>query len=337
MGTRILAALLLLVTVLGGGTALADENGTMVTIPVGEVRTGPTFLAGGSVDMRGTIDGDLFIAGSNLSVDGTVRGDVFAVGQNVRISGPVYGDIRVAAQTIAVAGPVSGSVAVAGQSFELTPAGTVGRDVLVGVAEARLGGKVARMVMGSAGSCLLSGSVAGDVKMYDVQDLSVADGAFIGGQLTYRSPQKAQVAPGATIRGQETWTPVTRPSPQPQPPAAAWRFDLPGLAFSLLGALVVYAAYRLLRPRGWQVLGEGIRRDFGPSLGWGLLLLVSVPLLVVLLMVTVIGLPLALVLGLGYVLSLYLAKIVVAQAMGDALRERTGSHLHDFWFFLLAL
>ena len=57
--------------------------------------------------------------------------------------------------------------------------------------------------------------------------------------------------------------------------------------------------------------------DLGRSLGYGLVLFVVVPIALLLIMVTIIGIPLSLLSLLLYIILFYVAKLFVAIALGD--------------------
>jgi hypothetical protein len=80
----------------------------------------------------------------------------------------------------------------------------------------------------------------------------------------------------------------------------------------LLGLLLV-----LLAPRAADAIAQAWRTGTGPAVGWGLILLVGLPLLGVLAAVTVVGIPLALVLlfalGLLYSIGYVAGSLVVGR------------------------
>ena len=94
-----------------------------------------------------------------------------------------------------------------------------------------------------AGTVTVDGSVDGNVRI-DVEQLTVADGATIGGDLTYSAAQSAAIAPGATICGQTERLAIARPRPTDD--------DRPGrrchhrLATGMLVAMLLVGAVLIL-------------------------------------------------------------------------------------------
>ena len=77
-------ASLLAVGLLAATPALAADirQGTVLTVPAGEVVRDDLYLAGSEIHVLGTVDGDLVVAGSAIVVSGVVNGDVIAAGSS---------------------------------------------------------------------------------------------------------------------------------------------------------------------------------------------------------------------------------------------------------------
>ena len=82
----------------------------------------------------------------------------------------------------------------------------------------------------------------------------------------------------------------------------------------------------------------------GPSIGWGLVYLILTPIIAVLLAITIIGLPLAVILILIFLIALYLSKVLAAFTLGlflanqmSADKKYKGQLIWPFVFGLLAL
>lgn len=176
------------------------RTGETATVKSDETLDGTLWAAGNTIDVAGTVQGDVFCAGQNITVSGTVEGDVICAGQNITISGMVAGDIRVAGQTVSITGTVGGSVTGAGQALTLgqdavvtrdfttaggqvTIAGIIGRDLLIGSEASTVGGKVGRNIFA------------------EVTSIKLEPSADVGGKLQYTSRNDALIASGANVAG----------------------------------------------------------------------------------------------------------------------------------------
>jgi cytoskeletal protein CcmA (bactofilin family) len=273
-------------------------------------------VEGGVIPAGQTIDDDVFIAYDNVLVEGTVTGDLFAFGSNIRINGTVGGSLFAAGQTIAVNGEVQGSVYAAGSSAILGGASSVGRnvyyagfgleqqpgsqvqrDLITAGYQALLSGAVERNVSASVGALVISGEIGGDVRA-DVGapdaggfmffappgapaavplGIRVTEGAEIGGQLTYVSPEAQEDAIGA-----EPAEGIVYQTPVPDAGQEAQRRDGRSLGLIvvqwiiarlrdlvtllLLGALILW-----LWPRWLYRAADVVASQPLLSLGWGVI------------------------------------------------------------------
>lgn len=159
---------------------------------------------------------------------------------------------------------------------------------------ATIDGVVAGPVVAFNGDVTISGTVEEDVVVFNGA-VTVRSGAEVGGDLSAR--EEPVVEDGATVRGQ-----VRRRA-----------FDLDRGPFPFFARLAVWIAVTvsllalgflllLLFPRGMDAIDLAWRTQMGGSIGWGLLLLVGLPVVGVLIAITIVGIPL----GVGLLLALAL-------------------------------
>jgi cytoskeletal protein CcmA (bactofilin family) len=259
VGRRSVVLLVALLVALAGvpGLAAAETRAAgTVTVTEGETLDGLSAFAG-TVVVRGTVDGDLDGAAGSVVVEptGVVTGDLSILAGNVRISGQVDGDVSGAA----------GSVT-------LTREGAVGGDLRSGAGSVLIEGTVGGSALLGAGSIHLAetASVAGDVR-YDPDSSFRNDGAAIGGSLV------ADDGLGVDF--------------SPLPEVAAWLFTGYFLAVNLL----VGAVLLLGMPRYSRRVSDTLGDDPLVSGGAGLVALVGIPLGLLALAITVVGIPLTIV------------------------------------------
>jgi len=313
--------------------AAADEN---VDIPAGTFVAGSTFQHGGKIRIDGTIDGDLYVAGQDIWINGTVNGDVLGAGQNLTITGRVEGDIRVAGQNIRLQGPVDGSATVAGQNIYVEKSAQVGRDLVTAGASTRINGKVGRNIYGAMEEIQISNSIGGNVRLFGVNTVQLLDGTVINGDIVYDSPKKADIKTGAVIAGKETWN-QTKTDPvninnQYNPLSSTF-----GFVISLVGLLLVWLVGKLVHPEVWSTLAKPLKKTPGVSIGLGVLILLAAPVICIILMFTVVGIPLAIISLLLYGVLLYMSKLIVAQYMIELTAARFNYTKHEFWLLLPAV
>ena len=208
--------------------------------------------------------------------------------------------------------------------------------VLTGRAEVR-GGERADAVIILDGPALIEGLVDGPVVALNgdvrvtgtgvVEEVVVAmngtaiieDGARVGGDVV--SSSSPQVAPGATVEGEIR--------------TARFSFRAVGILFWIawwvavtISVLVLGLLLLALAPRAMAAALAVARTEIGPSIAWGLAIAIGLPVVSVLVMFSLVGIPLGLLglLSLGLIFTL--GYVVGALAVGRLMvKEPTSRYL----------
>jgi hypothetical protein len=167
----LVAGALVLITALNLPSVLAQSqqegpgrkfrSGGTVTVATDETLPHDLYVTGGTIAVRGRIEGDLVVAGGTVDVSGPVGGDIAAAGGTVTIAGPVDGDVRVAGGTVTVSGPVTRDLVAGAGTLNISAPARIGGDLIFGAGETNLAGTVAGGVLGSTGTYTKTGSIGG--------------------------------------------------------------------------------------------------------------------------------------------------------------------------------
>lgn len=326
----VLLVLLLLAAPAGAVEVISSEN---VLIPAGTVQ-GPLFVSGNEIVIDADVDGDVFAAGQTITINGKVNGDVLAAARTIRMNGDVDGSARCAAQNIDIKGELKRDLTAAASEVRQLEGSRVGRDTAVFAEQITMSGEIGRQYLGAGKTTRINGLVGGDVHFWRVEDLRLGPAAVIGGNLNYGSPREATVAPGAQVAGTTNWDYLqVKAETQKQPRGLNWL----GALFSFAAGILIWGVLTLIFPGIWSHLSQTINKSPGHTLGWGLVLLLLIPLVALLLLITMIGIPLSLALLAAYALLLYSAKIIIGDAVGRWLAARFGweGRVHAILTFLL--
>jgi cytoskeletal protein CcmA (bactofilin family) len=278
------------------------------------------FIGGGSVTLHEPVGGDLFAAGGAVDLDAAVGGDAVVAGGKLRIGGDVGQSVYVAGGQVNVNGKVGHNLRVAGGQVELGPKAEVSGNVSAAGGHVRLYGAVRGHVQAAGGRVLIDAPVGGDV-LATSGHVELGPRARIAGKLRYRSGEALHRDPAAQVSGGiEQLTPVwggdaaSRPAPEPPAP----RDGVGAIGWVWTAGLVVLAAVWLaLAPSVSARLSRAVRERTGLSVLLGFVWLVCVPVLALLLLLTVIGIPLALFVVAVYFAVLPLAYVAAAVGLGD--------------------
>lgn len=323
----ILVALLIpFSTVFAAGKITQDQT---VVLSTDETVNGDYFATGEKVTVLGTVNGDAYIAGGNIFIEGTINGDLLAAGGTVNIIGNVSNDIRVAGGNVIISGEVGGNVTTLGGSVTYTDAANIGGSVVNGSGSLILLAPVAKGATIGSGDATFNSSIGGDVTA-GVGNLNLNPKTNIFGNLTYWSSEEANILEGAEIQGETVRNEIEQP---PQTPNAQNFFGAASTGLrviSFFSTLIIGLLFIKLFPNFTKETAQAVTQEPFKSLGVGLLTVIVAPVLAVLLLITVVGIPLAIITIFGYILVLYIAKIFVAFAIGKALLKSKNTYLAFF-------
>lgn len=337
--TSALAAVMMLLSmmVLTTGVLAANIPGEqdITVLESDKTLDGPGFYAGRIVRIDGTVQGTTFATGQDVTVNGTIKGDLFVAAQSVSVNGKVTGNIYGAGQNLTVQAQNTGDVFMAGQSIKVDKDAVIGRDLFASGASIHQEGNVIRNFYSAAGDVSINGSIGRDARVTS-ENIDIQNGAVIKGSLFYQSEKQASIASGSTIAGQTNWTPV---EPAPERAARTPIGIMMGIVWRIAGALLVWIVIRLLWPNFLRKTTALISTEPVKTLGIGAIALIVTPVLIVLAMITLIGIPLGILVGVLYAVSLYLSKIIAAVFLGSLLMKRFGwPEMHKgVWLVLLGL
>lgn len=284
-----------------------------------EVRFGKdVFTSGDTVYLNNTIPGDAIAAGGTVRSDAAIRGDALIAGGLVNLNAPVGGDLYAAGRTVEVHANVAGNTRIVGAEVAIAQNTVLDGAVTIAGGTVEVNGTVNQYLQVLAATTHIGGTVLGDV---DVSggELFIDPSANIEGAVTFHGSIPAAVAQGAHLKSPVKYT-ATEPTP-------AWGAGvvvaLVMLAFGWwLGAALVGTGFWQLWPRTANGVAEATRQQTLRSLGLGAALAILGPPLMVVLGLSVVGLPLALIaLGVyvlifpfGYVVS---CSAIAQQAFGS--------------------
>jgi hypothetical protein len=290
------------------------------------------------------VNDDLFIGAQTAEIAGTVNGDVFIGAQTVKITGVINGNLHVGANTIDLAGTVKGNVYAGGQSI-LVNGSTIGGSLLVGGATVNIdkSSSIGGAIMAGAGAVSIDSKVKRSVYL-GAGSITIGDNAIIGKDLYYsesKTQAQASISTKAKITGNVYKSVVNTPQTNVNVPKqlssaiAGARISIS--IFSFLSALLIGLLYFKLFGKHLNQTSGLVSGSFWKSLGVGFLVTIAlIPGLIVLL-ITVIGIPVAGLALLIFILYASLAKIVVGLAFGGWITGKFKWKVSAFWTFALGL
>jgi cytoskeletal protein CcmA (bactofilin family) len=300
------------------GQALELRIDRDTRVPAGETIAGSLLITGDEVEVEGTVAGDLVVAAERLTLRGTVEGNLYVFAREADLDGTVAGSVHLVAGRARLAGSVGGSLVAAAENLRLAGSARVARDAAVAVHEGELDGTIARDLVLAGDRIGLRGAIGRDLQVLWTRRIELHDGSRVGGDLFVRLPRDGTLerAAGAVVTGEARTERMSRTGGYLAHYAMPHFYAI--LALKLAAAFVFGLLLHAVAPQLFEVELRGGGR-FVRSLLYGLVFAVATPIALVVVALTLVGIPAALLGLFLYVTALYVASILVGAAVGHAL------------------
>lgn len=311
---------------------LAQDFGDVV-VKYGQIDE--NVVAGGkTVTVDGQVSGDVVSFGETVVIGGQISQDVLSIGRDVVVGGTIEGDVRIVGATLTPAAKIGGDLMAAAVTTTVPADTVIGGNAWLAGRDAELLGTVAGDLRAAARDIRLAGAIGRDVELVG-ESIVVASTARIAGDFTYRSIDEATIEPGAEILGDIIF--IRTEAPRRLVGDALAGISAFGLLF-LLGLFLLGALQILILPD--TATGPARRMGSNPwqALGLGCLILLACPIAIIVLGISIIGIPITIVLGAFYVIALFIGFLVAAGALGRRGARLIGRSADiSFWTRVAAL
>jgi cytoskeletal protein CcmA (bactofilin family) len=283
-----------------------DSSGQQTAV-TDDVVQNDLLTAGRTVRIEAEVEGDVAAAGSDVTVSAPVKGYVMSAGRTVSVEAPVGNDLWAAGERVSIDGAVGNNAMIAAQTVRLQPGATVGHDARLAGGEVRSEGRIVHDLTISAGRAEIGGDIGGVVNA-SARRVTVLPDAIVRGDLIVRAPEPPVISPGAQVIGNVDYQ---------QTGGAGWWLAWPvlwGFLFLSLLALNLIGLY--VAPTWFSRVADTLRTRPLLSFLAGAVVFFAIPIVIAILLITVIGIPLAVILTATYVIALILSAAFVSYRVG---------------------
>jgi hypothetical protein len=291
----------------GSSVAASSGSSGQQTAVTDDVTQNDLMTTGRTVRVDAQVEGDVAAAGSDVTVSAPVSGYVMSAGRTVSVEAPVGNDLWAAGERVSIDSSVGNNAMIAAQTVRLQPGATVGHDARLAGGEVRSEGRIAHDLTISAGRAEIGGDIGGAVNA-SAGRVTVLPDAVVRGDLIVRAPEPPVISPGAQVMGNVDYQ---------RTGGGQWWFAWPvlwGCLFLSLLALNLIGLY--VAPAWFSRVAETLRTRPLLSLLAGAVVLIAIPIVIAILMITLIGIPLAVILSAAYVIALILSAAFVSYRIG---------------------
>lgn len=270
-------------------SVMADEE-----ITIDDNYNASVVAASSNIDIEGNVDGIGVFAASEIEQNGTLEYGVLAASSTV-ISGETLKDTFSASS-----------------SFKSLENSKFNRDVYVVATSATLDGEFNRNVNVYASKVTIDGKIKGNVNII-ASEIIINEGASIKGTLSYNKDANYKSSCNDINKIKKTDETLNDD--------ISYADTVYSKVWSTLCLMLVFGVLVLLLPKVFVKINTNCENmktsEYITLMGRGILVFLLLPLISVLLLFTVIGIPLAIILFVIYFLALYLSTIFVAYLIGQ--------------------
>lgn len=305
--------------------ATVVRTGEVVSVASDQRVEGNFYALGSTISLTGPVAGDVVAAAGTVAINAPIEHDVLALAGTVGINATVTEDVRILGGDVTIGGYVGGSVFVVGGRLTVLSTATIAGDVLIVAGDAVVEGVVKGQLLGVAERVRIDSSVAAvDI---ETPSLVLGDRADVGQDILYTSTADLVRAPGAKVGGT-----ITKRDADSTANETPYRTVAIGFLISLFASLSLYLiAKRPLTLYARQATHNIAREGF-----IGFALLVTVPVAIIILMVSVLGIFVGL-LGLALFVLMIILAIPLMNIIAGALLARTFQNTHEVTSLHIAL
>jgi len=306
-------------------TEIADEYGIM---PISQFYDENEYLTNGNLnnyentdiwkienhtDIQNSVYGDIYVMSNSVNISSEIiEGNVFVMADNVKISGNIYGSVFIMANSVEVSGKIQDAYIMANK-VNITETGEISRNVKVGANTFNLKGVIYRNL-----------SVAAE----NINIEEIPAGVNVFGNLDYSGKLNANES---QISGEIKEIEIPKPEINKKAVFVSSMTDFIIQIVTALAviALIVYVSTYKYEKKEIQVV------DYLKDIGIGFLYFCMIPIVSVILMITVIGLPIGIFGLLLYFIAIYISIPITSIEISKLVLKENGTKVKSIFIALL--
>lgn len=308
------------------------------TVRIQENIIGDAIIAGGVVDIDSLITQDAIIAGDKITINQEIGDDVRLAGSTVIIKADVKEDVIAFAETLIIDKDVtiSGSIIAFVSKFQLD--GTVNGNINIASVESTITGNVVGDTKIRTANFNLEGTLAGKTEFVAEGKVNITESAKFGDTVNYGYTQELDLAKNleegvtAKLDSELLQSQLERKQILPNMFSGMLVFRI--LSAALVILLVAWLAGKFTS-RAAKNLEEG--KDFRKAFFYGILLFFLPISIIVLLLISIIGIPVALFLTFAYLSMIFFSQSITSFIIAQWLNHKYKLNQPKAQIFLVSL
>ncbi|GAL85334.1 hypothetical protein MYP_2563 [Sporocytophaga myxococcoides] len=324
------------------------RNGDVVIIDSTTSRD--QYISSKKLISKAVLNGDLYAVSQNISIEDTINGDLVTASETIDVNAVLNDDFRAAARSVNINNStIKGDVIIFANEVYISKGSTIYGDLTVYAGTLFCEGIIKGNLTIKGGTISLGGSINGNTKIE-------------GGKLTISSELngRAEIAVqnftvSSTAQFNENVRYWKEGGPlKISPKVHSGRFDYDNslaphkdqnqsslrsgsifLIWHILFAILMFILLTYIWPVSFQSTGVYLANTPVKSLGYGLIYFIVFPFAILLLFISIIGIPIAVLLFVLYLFSVSCGLVIVSLALANFANYKLQKHWSK-WMLLLA-
>jgi hypothetical protein len=291
------------------------------------------------VEISGRVTKDVYVSAAQVIVDGVIEGDLICACGTLQITGTVKGSVRGLCAQVLITGSVGKNITLVSSSFTSTPSCNIAGSCYLAGGSFDLSGNYKSPVFIGANNVRLDGNFLNDINLY-AGDIWIGMDAQVKNSLVFHSENPIHIHPQAKLSSQ----PINRSLQE----RFLKKFDLfdkillgskvAGLLMNFFFTIIAGFFYLRIWPHALKKSAFFINQHLAKCFFHGILFVLVAPIVGLLLLITILGIPIAITLVLFSILGLYAAKIHTLNYLSVRLKSRwLKARSKEFLFVMLCV
>jgi len=269
-----------------------------------------------NLSVKGQFDGTVFFGGDTVFTDSQVKGISFVAGNSVEVSGETeYGFM--AGNSLKITGKVNNDLFAVGSNITINGKASVERDAYLAASTIDISDTtIGRNVKMSAATVTLSNvTIKGDVYIA-ATTINLEDNVVIEGTLSYNETAVINGLENNSIKEVNVYKVENTE-------AATFASNVKGKLFGIVSGFIILLIMYLVFPNLFKKIDNKIQdnkvSNYFSKIGIGFIGLIMIPIISIISICTIIGMPIGFVLLASYAMSLYFGTLITAYVVGNKL------------------
>lgn len=292
---------------------------------------GITVINGNNIRVDEEIDGTALVFGNGIDINSDINGDLICFGNNIKLNGKIDGNSYVFAHTVELNENITRDLFGFAANMSVSDDGSVDRDVVSFASNNNMLGNVGRNYTAYGASSNIDGTIGGNTHVEG--GMMVGDNAVIDGSLTQVNNEEDKVSDGARISGEVKY--LYKDYNTEIPLSNRILNTVKSFIFSIVLGIIIWLIVVFLAPsfveKGITLLEKPVQ-----TIGLGAIIFMVVPIVSIIILFTVVGIPISIIALILYGILIYLSQYLASIVIGNFIVRRFNlkSFHNNFWYVL---